>query len=77
MYLPSNTVPLYEEVTQLWTAMTKRHQVCEEIESMGGKINKSKLIQKKKAFQYKTRPLKIGFKIAVSNGLLPHYNYKL
>ena len=35
--LPSNTVPPYGEVTPLWTAMTKRHQVCEEIESMGGK----------------------------------------
>ena len=36
-HLPSNTFPPYGEVTQLWIAMPKRHQVCEEIESMGGK----------------------------------------
>ena len=36
-HLPSNTVPPYGEVTQLWIAMPKRHQVCEEIESMGKK----------------------------------------
>ena len=39
-HLPSNTVPPYGEVTKLWIAMPKRHQVCEEIESMGGKQKK-------------------------------------
>ena len=34
--LTSNTVPPYREVMQLWTPMLKRHQVCEEIESMRG-----------------------------------------
>ena len=29
-HLPSNTVPPYGEVTQLWIAMPKRHQVNEE-----------------------------------------------
>ena len=36
-HLPNNTVPPYREVWQLWIAMPKRHQVCEEKESMGGK----------------------------------------
>ena len=36
-HLPSNKVQPYGEVRQLWLAMPKRHQVCEEIESMGKK----------------------------------------
>ena len=35
-----STVPPYKELTQLWIAMPRRHQVCEKKESMGG--NKGK-----------------------------------
>ena len=36
-HLQSNTVHPYGEVTQLWIAMPKIHQVCEKLESMRGK----------------------------------------
>ena len=38
-HLPSNTVRHTERLTQLWIAMPKRHQVYEEIESLGAKKN--------------------------------------
>ena len=38
-HLPSNTVRPYWEVTQLWTAMPKRHQVCEEKEHKRKKVS--------------------------------------